>query len=472
MLQHKDMKNPAINLVQNKPEAVLTPHNLPTHNVNQRNTILRAKIQNGTNWNLHNRASETSSPIILRENIIDSLPHILREGTQRLLETNDKQVFLVSALAVLSGVMPKVKGYYDGKKVGPNLFAFIVGEYGSGKGAMAYAYELVRKIEQELEASSQQDIAAWKVKSKEEQSEEPEPKRKGIIIPANASASAFLQLLNEYGGRGILFETEGDTLQQTLASDHGNYSDILRKAFHHEGTAMARRHNNERIRIEAPELSAVLTGTPDQFQRLIPDTRNGLFSRFLYLNIQAESGFRDVFNRTKESYTDEFQKLGEQVYNLYMELVDDDFTEDVLFTFTPDQQRRFVQTYRQNKSTFINDTGQDAAGVYHRLALINFRIAMVLSVLRTYEEKGRIVPEIVCSEADYESAQFLTQVLTEECKKVYFDLPEIEDKNETIDPNDDRITKAKDLHAKGLSTRQIGEQLGVSKSTAWRLLKK
>ena len=32
----------------------------------------------------------------------------------------------------------------------------------------------------------------------------------------------------------MIFETEGDTLAQTFKSEHGNYSDDFRKAFHTE----------------------------------------------------------------------------------------------------------------------------------------------------------------------------------------------------------------------------------------------
>ena len=68
-----------------------------------------------------------------------------------------------------------------------------------------------------------------------------QPPQKILIIPANSSASSFVSLLSDNDGVGILFETEGDTLSQTLKSEHGKYSDILRKGFHHETISMSRR---------------------------------------------------------------------------------------------------------------------------------------------------------------------------------------------------------------------------------------
>ena len=37
-----------------------------------------------------------------------------------------------------------------------------------------------------------------------------------------------------------MFEAEGDTLSQTLKSDYGNYSDVFRKAYHHETVSQCR----------------------------------------------------------------------------------------------------------------------------------------------------------------------------------------------------------------------------------------
>ena len=54
------------------------------------------------------------------------------------------------------------------------------------------------------------------------------------IIPANTSATAMCKILYDNGGVGFMMETEGDTLTNTLLSDHGNYSDVMRKSFHNE----------------------------------------------------------------------------------------------------------------------------------------------------------------------------------------------------------------------------------------------
>ncbi|MDR1346193.1 MAG: DUF3987 domain-containing protein [Bacteroidales bacterium] len=66
---------------------------------------------------------------------------------------------------------------------------------------------------------------------------------------------------------GLIFETEGDTLAQTFKSEHGNYSDDLRKAFHHETISYNCRKDREFVELQTPRLSALLSGTPSKYQR-------------------------------------------------------------------------------------------------------------------------------------------------------------------------------------------------------------
>lgn len=72
-------------------------------------------------------------------------------------------------------------------------------------------------------------------KGKDASAEKPnKPPEKMLFIPANNSTTGVFQLLFDNEGRGLMFETEGDTLAQAFKTDYGNYSDGFRKAFHHE----------------------------------------------------------------------------------------------------------------------------------------------------------------------------------------------------------------------------------------------
>ena len=111
-------------------------------------------------------------------------------------------------------------------------------------------------------------------------------------------------------------ETEGDTLTNAFNSDLGNYSDGFRKAFHHESISYLRKKDHEFVEIVKPKFSAVLSGTPQQIFNLIPDTENGLFSRFIFYTMPTELVWHDMFAFTGVSTADEqFKQIGRDFYS-------------------------------------------------------------------------------------------------------------------------------------------------------------
>ena len=172
-----------------------------------------------------------------------------------------------------------------------------------GKGALTLCRELITPINRQLheltktlDAQYKADMAEYTKGKKSENAQMPEqPPIKTLIVPANSSASAFKRIAKENDGIVILFETEGDTLSQTLKSDFGNYSDVLRKAYHHEPLGANRTKDREFYDVDNPRISVVLAGTPEQVCRLTPTAEDGLFSRFAFYFIPFKRGFRNVF---------------------------------------------------------------------------------------------------------------------------------------------------------------------------------
>lgn len=99
-----------------------------------------------------------------------------------------------------------------------------------------------------------------------------------LFIPANSSSTGIAELLGANNGRGILFETEADTLSVTLKTDYGDYSELLRKAFHHESHSYYRRGNKEYLEIPEPKLSLLISGNYNHLVKHIPNAENGLFN--------------------------------------------------------------------------------------------------------------------------------------------------------------------------------------------------
>lgn len=201
-------------------------------------------------------------------------------------EPTIQHLLLFGSLISLSAVMPHVCGVYGGKRVYANLYGFVVAPPASSKGRLADVIQLIKPIDDEIRLIGQQEqeqyqleLAKYKAEKNPDAIAPKQPPMRRLLLPANASSTAMYQALNDNHGSGITFETEGDTASQTLKSDYGNYSDGLRKAFHHEPISYMRRKDAEDAYIQHPRWSVLLSGTPAQVTSFIPNSENGLFSR-------------------------------------------------------------------------------------------------------------------------------------------------------------------------------------------------
>lgn len=359
------------------------------------------------------------------------LPGILRESCEMFADAIEKDVFLIGAIAVISGCLPNIQGIYFDEPVSAHLYAFITAPAGSGKGKLKWAKYFGSTIHKSMVQQSIQEKKAYEQelenynnlnKNQRQGVERPrEPKRKMFYIPANSSASAFIQALSDNDFKGIIFETEADTLAGTLKQDWGNFSDVLRKAFHHESTNMFRRKDNEHIEVEDPHLAIALSGTPKQVHNMMPDVENGLFSRFLYYAFEDYSDFKNPFiSHQQVNYTEFFEVKGEQIHELYQTLIDQPSPFE--FRFTAEQGEVFTQQfntlYKRNRMLLGNDFNANS----RRLGLITFRIAMVLRSLRILDD-GDYSNPLICDEADFQTAIQIAFTLEKHAIVVYQNLP-------------------------------------------------
>ena len=240
-----------------------------------------------------------------------------------------------------------------------------------------------------------------------------------LIIPANSSATMVYQILSENEGRGLMFETEGDTLANVFSSDYGNYSDGFRKAFHHEPISYMRRKDHEYVELLEPKLSTVLSGTPRQIASLIPDTENGLFSRFIFYYVDFKLTWLNVFGSNKEDSIDGiFDTIGKQVLELYQHLQGN---PQIRFCLTSRQKEQFNNYFRTAQHSYHDKLGDDFIASVRRMGLITYRIAMVLSMLRMVDEKD--FPELIyCHDEDFECAMIISKVLIQHTERVYTEL--------------------------------------------------
>ena len=364
-------------------------------------------------------------------NIYSYLPEILKETTDMFSDAIEKDVFLVGAISVLSACLPNIQGIYFDEPVSAHLYSFITAPAGSGKGKLKWAKYLAQSIHKSMVESSilekeeyERELEQYNnlTKTQRKSAERPkEPKRKMFFIPANSSSLAFIQALADNDFKGLIFETEADTLAGTLKQDWGNFSDVLRKAFHHESTNMFRRKDNEHIEIDDPHLAIALSGTPKQVHNMMPDTENGLFSRFLYYAFEDFSDFKNPFiSHNSVNYVDFFKEKGEQIFDLYKIL--NQLSEPVYFEFTLKQAesftRSFKELFKRNKLFLGNDFNANS----RRLGLVTFRIAMVLTALRILENSNISSP-LVCEQTDFQTALDIAFILEKHAIVVFKNLP-------------------------------------------------
>ena len=375
------------------------------------------------------RGWERGAPT-LPDPLFPQLPGFLKEAVKPATAKEERDILLLGAIGSISACFPQLYGIYDGKKVHPNLFLFITARASAGKGRLVHCKQLVAPIHKRMREQAKllkqqydMELAEYnESKGKESGAEKPaRPPEKMLFIPANSSSTGVFQLLSENEGRGLIFETEGDTLSQIFKSDYGNYSDGFRKAFHHETISYYRRTDREYVDIESPSLSAILSGTPQQIASLIPNAENGLFSRFVFYYMDINLVWKDVFSFSSGNALDDyFKQLGERFYCLY-EIFQ--CGREIQFCFTASQEQQFNRFFEQVQQNYLSLQGLDYMATVRRLGLVAFRIAMILSALRIMED-GELPESLICKDPDFQTTLQMIKVLVKHASKVFSELPE------------------------------------------------
>lgn len=379
----------------------------------------------------------------------EDLPDFLKKIASTSNSEQDSDILLLGTLTVLSACMPHIKGVYDRRTVYPNLFLFITARASSGKGRLNLCRHLVEPIHDRLREINEAEVMDYKHrlaeynaagKKKVDMEKPEEPPMRMLFIPANSSATAVYQVLNDNSGEGLMFETEGDTLANTFGSDYGNYSDGFRKAFHHETISYIRRKDREYVNIKQPKLSTLLTGTPRQILNLISDAENGLFSRFAFYYLDTKLVWNNVFansgNKTLEDY---FQTLGKEYQDFFNILKE---CNDITFYFTAQQEADFNATFDQWQQDYVETCGEEFIATVRRLGVIMFRIAMCLSALRIMED-GNFEDTLCCLDQDYKTAKTIATVLIQHDARVFHTLA-----NTTAAPKTASIAQRQTVHNK------------------------
>ena len=361
--------------------------------------------------------------------VYNNIPTFLQQVVQPSSSNEERDILLLGALTAFSACFSKVFGVYDQRKVFSNLYLFVTAPASAGKGRLNQIKNLVNPVHKQkreqsktLKQQYQVEIATYNMnKGKSETMEKPsKPPERMLFIPANNSVTGVYQLISDNEGRGLIFETEGDTLAQAFKSDYGNYSDGFRKAFHHETISYYRRTDREYVDIERPCLSTVLSGTPKQIQALVPSAENGLFSRFMFYYMNIKPTWKNVFQTDTTNGLDEYyDQLGKEFFGLYKTLKNN---LDIEVRLTTEQQQKFNVFFEKLQTKYLNLQPDDYIATVRRLGLIAFRIIMLFSVFRIMED-GDVNQVRYCEDIDFENTLEMISVLVKHSSKVFNDLP-------------------------------------------------
>ncbi len=441
-------------------------HDKDTKNISGNGDVFK-DIEND---NILNQFDFESDKKKFDESIYQNLPNYLRNAVGVLTDDIEKEVFFFGAIGVISGILPNIQGFYDSKHYTPHIYSFLVGKYGEGKGILTKARELASKIQQAKMADYDSEMAEYEYDGEKGVI----PKRKFIFIPANNSKSGIVRLLKESEEKGIMFLTEADTLSDILKQDFGNFSDILRGLFHHEGYEQYRTTNDEYSYIEKGYLAVVMSGTYDQLIKLIPTIENGLFSRFLYYHFNPPKGiFKNVFHNDKQKYTSLFDNLSDDYFQIYKKLSALD--ESIEFSLTEKQQDIFHIQFQKWKTELSDLTDGDLDGSVNRLGLIAFRIMMQFTTLRMLENNEDFLPnKIICNDIDFITALRIIQISKNNALEVYKFIPKKKSKYKTMNTTSLKTIVAKFLNnfnKQQFSSRKLALILDLSHTTISDMIK-
>lgn len=384
--------------------------------------------------NIKNKSALSNTPSIPQD-VYDKLPVLFQKGIEHIKGEREKDVFLTGALSIISGCLPEVKGLYHGKEVYPNLFSFVLAPPASGKGTLTFSKTLADRYHDEVIALSnklqenyKQELEAYKhakkyLKKGEELPPPPvEQPFKVVYIPANTSNAKIIKHLQDNEGFGIICETEADTLGQVFKNDWGSYSDLLRKAYHHEKISISRKTDNEYSEIKEPRLAVVLSGTPNQILNIINSAEDGLFSRFLFYVFSSEPTWLDPSPKSNPvNLSEHFKTLSNYTYEMV------NFLENspTHITLSKKQWERFNPLFDEYLFKAYNLVNQDATSIIKRLGLIVYRFCMIFTALRKYEHKMNET-NLECLDQDFNNAIALADIYLEHSLLVYSNLPKQE----------------------------------------------
>ena len=379
--------------------------------------------------------SNISNSPLISEKIYENLPPFLQDICNVQNDPRSRDIVLISTITTLSGIFPTISGVYMGRVYHPNLYCLIIAPAASGKGNLGLIRFLGEAIHDSIVQRSKELYIQYKEQLKayrkaKENSDLPEPEKPSyevLFIPANSSSAAMVEQLSQNKGKGIIFDTEADAAGNALKNDWGNYSDMLRKSWHHEPVSSLRKTDMKFTEVSNPQLSLVLSGTPNQTTGIIKSVEDGLFSRFIFYTLGGLAKWLDVSPEgNKTNLTEHYKQCGRRAKDIYDHFIKYPATIE-LTKSQWEQLNQFGDRSLKEIYAFLTD---EAASIPKRMGVIVYRITMILTCLRAYDQNSR-ENTLIASDLDFQTALQICEVLLDHSKLVYGNLPKV---SSSLDP--------------------------------------
>jgi hypothetical protein len=361
------------------------------------------------------------------EEIYPMLPEFLQECVTVAKSPQEKDMLLLGCMDALSSCLPNLVSYYGDVPNFPNFYAFVNAPAASGKGRIEFCRQLVLPIHQNLRHEYLDQMEHWTLTTANMKVSKddlpPEPKNKMLLIPIDNSATGFAQNLDQTAGCGLCFETEGDTLNAVLKTDYGNYSTMLRKAFHHEMISYNRRSKNEYVELSTPKLSLLFCGTPTQVTNLMGDGENGLFSRFVFYSRKPKIAWHNQFPGTegKVNLLDFYRHLGERFFPFHIFLRQ--LPQPMVYVFPDSFAERFNGYFEKLLGQFVELCGETFAPSVYRMGTIVVRMSMIFTALRLMNQQQTGAFKFECDQESFYAATLMCKTLLIHAAAIYNYLP-------------------------------------------------
>ena len=357
-----------------------------------------------------------SNTPFIPEEFFNTLPTSIQKVLGLYDDGRERDLFALSLIVVYSAALGDSFFEYGNNKLHANLMGIMLAPAASGKGAMTPASKIAETLDQQLVKKGAAKMEMYKkayakCKMNPECAEDAmiKPKIESFTLAGNASAAGFVEDLENNKGRGLIIETEGDTLSSSTDQQWGDYTYMTRCAFHHEPIKVSR--VGRKINIASPQLSTCITGTPDQVHRLVKSVENGMFSRNFFYAFHKKPKWRSQLKSSKSGLRKEVETLSEDFLGFYAFMKKHPFE----LKWTDAQSKRHDDKFEEmlNSSSHVDH----AQASLIRLGIIVVRVALITTAMNRYQtsDKSEVV---TCTDEIFNAALSLGDVFLEHMIRV------------------------------------------------------